>query len=107
MRRMARNPSCLSILMLTLMAAESARSRPQVTFMDTPQVDFNDCNQQTICTREFLPTLCMANGMEIKGSNRCEALLNLRREACRRGILVLREDIRCRNVSSRSAFEAY
>jgi hypothetical protein len=88
----------------SLLAMESGRSRPQVTFTDTPQVDFKDCRQQTVCTREFLPTLCTVNELEVRGNNRCEAMVNLRKAACLHGYVVDREAVSCRQISTRNAF---
>lgn len=83
---------------------EFNRTRPLLSFTDTPEVDFKNCRQQTVCTREFIPTICMVNGVEVKGNNRCEALMNLRNYACLHEYAIQREQVRCRQVSTRAPF---
>jgi hypothetical protein len=59
----------------------------------------NSCEQQTFCTREYRPTICTFQGVEIKGNNRCEALVNVRRFACLNGVNFQEEDVSCRYVN--------
>ncbi|WP_141734695.1 hypothetical protein [Oligoflexus tunisiensis] len=59
----------------------------------------NSCEQQTFCTREYRPTICTIQGVEIKGNNRCEALVNVRRYACLNGLNFQEEDVSCRYIN--------
>lgn len=91
---------CVSLGMVSAVG----RSRPERTFTDTPQVDFNDCQQEASCTRELNPAICTAKGWESQGNNRCEAMVNLRRLACLRELAIQKEEVTCRSVATRKAF---
>lgn len=56
----------------------------------------NSCDQRTFCTREYRPTICTVNGQEIKGNNRCEALVNVKRYACLNGFTFQDDEVSCR-----------
>jgi hypothetical protein len=80
---------------------EMGTLRPLADF--TPYTDkeeeANSCEQQAICTREYRPTLCTVNGQEIRGSNRCVALVNVKRYACLNGFAFQDEDVSCRSIN--------
>jgi hypothetical protein len=56
----------------------------------------NSCDQRAFCTREYRPTICTVNGQEIKGNNRCEALVNVKRFACLNGFTFQEDEVSCR-----------
>lgn len=56
----------------------------------------NSCDQRAFCTREYRPTICTVNGQEIKGNNRCEALVNVKRYACLNGFTFQEDEVSCR-----------
>jgi hypothetical protein len=77
---------------------EMGTLRPLADFTDydAGEEAANRCEQQAICTREYRPTLCTVDGQEIRGSNRCVALVNVKRFACLNGITFREEDVSCR-----------
>ena len=40
------------------------------------------CNEEVMCTMEFAPSTCTFKGQTFRGSNRCQAMKELRRYAC-------------------------
>ncbi|HYX33322.1 MAG TPA: hypothetical protein VE954_09425 [Oligoflexus sp.] len=70
--------------------------RPLSSFTEQASNAANSCDQQAFCTREYRPTICTVNGLEIKGNNRCEALVNVRQYACLNGLNFQEEEVSCR-----------
>jgi hypothetical protein len=75
---------------------EMGTLRPLTDFTSFTENEENSCNQPAICTREYRPTICTVNGQEIKGNNRCEALVNVRRFACLNGFNFQEDEVSCR-----------
>ncbi len=73
--------------------------RPLTDFISYDPGEENSCNQPAFCTREYRPTICTVNGQEIKGNNRCEAMVNVKRYACLNGFTFQDDEVSCRYVS--------
>jgi len=70
--------------------------RPLADFTGYDNVNESSCELQTFCTREYRPTICSVNGVEIRGNNRCEAMVNLKRYACVNGLSFQEDEVSCR-----------
>lgn len=75
---------------------EMGTLRPLSDFIPYNESEENSCNQPAICTREYRPTVCTVNGQDIKGNNRCEAMVNVRRYACLNGFTFQDDEVSCR-----------
>lgn len=75
---------------------EMGTLRPLGDFIAFNESEENSCNQPAFCTREYRPTICTVNGQEIKGNNRCEAMVNVRRYACLNGFTFQDDEVSCR-----------
>ncbi|HET9237561.1 MAG TPA: hypothetical protein VFO10_09940 [Oligoflexus sp.] len=56
-----------------------------------------DCNEDSFCTREYLPTSCQFSGQSFDGSNPCEAKKLARRYACEKGLQFADADVSCKS----------
>lgn len=75
---------------------EMGTLRPLTDFVAWTSNEDNSCEQRAFCTREYRPTVCTVNGQEIKGNNRCEALVNVKRYACLNGFTFQEDEVSCR-----------
>jgi hypothetical protein len=75
---------------------EMGTLRPLGDFIASNESEENSCDQPAFCTREYRPTICTVNGQEIKGNNRCEAMVNVRRYACLNGFTFQDDEVSCR-----------
>src|SRR4051794_5801790 len=91
-----------SLLSLSTFAA-TREQRTLLSFTDMPHFDFSSCEEQTFCTREYRPAICTVNGVEARGSNRCEAMVNLRKHVCLQGFRPAVIDVSCSIISARGA----
>lgn len=57
--------------------------------------DASQCDELTFCTREYRPTVCVFNGVEIKGTNLCEARKAVKKYACLNSLEYLPEELVC------------
>ncbi len=56
-----------------------------------------DCNEDSFCTREYLPTSCQFSGQSFDGSNHCEAKKLARRYACEKDLKFADADVSCKS----------
>lgn len=68
----------------------------------TPEEDVKvaaakDCNDDSFCTREYLPTTCQFSGQSFDGSNPCEAKKLVRRFACEKDLKFVDADVSCKS----------
>ncbi len=57
--------------------------------------DGSECDELSFCTREYRPTTCSFNGLEIKGTNLCEAHKAVKKYACLNSLTLQPEELVC------------
>jgi hypothetical protein len=55
-----------------------------------------DCNSDSYCTREYLPTICQFSGQSFEGSNPCEAKKLAQRYACEKDLKLVDAEVSCK-----------
>lgn len=90
--------SCSLILMVLIQACATGPANLQDSKADTVKVAAaKDCNEDSFCTREYLPTTCQFSGQSFDGSNPCEAKKLARRYACEKGLQFADADVSCKS----------
>ena len=88
--------SCSLILMVLIQACATGPAKLQDTKGEAVKVAAaKDCNEDSFCTREYLPTKCQFSGQSFDGSNPCEAKNLARRYACEKGLQIADADVSC------------
>lgn len=90
--------SCSVLLMVLIQACATGPAHLQDSKADTVEVAAaKDCNEDSFCTREYLPTTCQFSGQSFDGSNPCEAKKLARRYACEKGLQFADADVSCKS----------
>ncbi len=91
--------SAWSALVLVSCATGSSSSREAEANPDAAVkvAAAKDCNEDSFCTREYLPTSCQFSGQSFDGSNPCEAKKLARRYACEKDLKFADADVSCKS----------
>src|SRR6478735_4431536 len=69
---------------------------PRAAFQETSApVSGPNCNDDTFCTREYLPTSCQFRGQHFEGSNPCETKRLAKRFACENSVPFVDAAVQC------------
>jgi hypothetical protein len=90
--------SCSVVLLVLIQACATGPAKLQDSKAEPMKVAAaKDCNEDSFCTREYLPTNCQYNGQSFDGSNPCEAKKLVRRYACEKGLQFTDADVSCKS----------
>jgi hypothetical protein len=104
-------PACVSRSVLAFMAlifagaCTSTAEAPKAsitTLVEKAEVKATpSCEDETFCTREYLPTSCQFGDQTFSGSNPCEARKEAKHYACEKGLVLTNAQVKCQPQEGR------